>query len=157
MNEANTSFGMPRTPAEEIEALKTALASANAKLLAAGMDLSAPDGEGTGPIDSQGFPKDYVRVVIFPGQNAQDLSYVPLAIGGYAVKVTRGKEVILPRVFVEVLEHAVEEITTQAEGGLITRPSLRFPFQVRGPASEDEYKAFQAQMRAQAAPAAPRA
>jgi hypothetical protein len=145
----NTSFGMPATPDEQIAALKAQLAEANAKLLAAGVD-EVDANEGKGPMDSQGFPKKYVRLEIFAGRDAQDLSYVPLGINGYVVKVTRGKEVILPSVFVtECLAHAIEEIVTQSEGGLVTRPSLRFPYTVRGEATEQEYLDFSAKMREQ--------
>jgi len=155
--EQNTSFGMPATPDEQIAALKAQLADANAKLLAAGVDATDPS-EGTGPMDSQGFPKKYVRLEIFVGRDAQDLSYVPLGINGYVVKVTRGKEVILPSIFVtECLAHAIEEITTQSEGGLVTRPSLRFPYAVKGEATEAEYLEFREKMREQGKTAAVRA
>jgi hypothetical protein len=156
MNE-NTSFGMPMTPAEEIAALRLQLAEANAKLLVKDADV-AEAAEGTGPMDSQGFPKKYLKLEIFAGRDAQDLNYVPLGINGYVVKVTRGKEVILPSVFVtECLALCVEDITTQSEGGLVTRPSLRFPYTVRGEATEAEYQEFRAKMREQGKTAAVRA
>lgn len=146
----NANFGLPQTAEEQIAALKAQLAEANAKLITAGIaDADAPPGEGTGPVDAQGFPEDYVRVEIFQGRDKQDLSYVPLGIGGYVLKVTRGREVIIPSVFVtECLEHAIEEITMQSEGGLVTRPALRFPYQVRGKATKEEFLAQQAEFRA---------
>lgn len=100
------------------------------------------------PKDTSGFPKDYVRVVIFKGRDKFDLSYVPLGINGFVIKVPRGEDVILPRCFVtECLEHAIEEVTVQSQGGLITRPAHRFPYNEKGPATEDEYKEYQTQQR----------
>ena len=98
-------------------------------------------------LDSHGFPMDYDRVEIFKGQNKNDLAYVPLAIQGFVLKVPRGEEVIIPSCFTEVLEHAVEEVTTRSQGGLVTRPALRFPFTRRGKATRDEYLAFRAEQR----------
>ena len=154
----NASFGLPpvpATPEQTIAALQAQIAALSAQLSALAPEQADPK-EGTGALDSQGFPKEYVRLEIFPGRDAQDLAYVPIGIGGYAVKVTRGKEVILPKVFADVLAHAVENITTQSEGGLITRPALRFPFQVRGTATEEEFLAFRAQMAEQGKSAAVR-
>lgn len=103
------------------------------------------------PKDSSGFPKDYVKVVIFKGREKNDLAYVPLGINGFVIKVPRGEEVILPKVFVtECLEGAIEEITVQSQGGLVTRPAHRFPYNVKGPATPDEYEAFKAAERAKA-------
>lgn len=101
------------------------------------------------PIDTSGFPADYVRVTVALGQGKHDLSYVPLSINGYCIKVPRGREVILPRIFVdECLEHAIEEITEQSQGGLITRPVHRFPYSIKGSATTAEYQAFVANQRA---------
>lgn len=100
------------------------------------------------PQDTDGFPKEYVRVVIFKGSQKFDLSYVPLGINGFVIKCPRGEEVILPKCFVtECLEHAIEEVTVQSQGGLITRPAHRFPYSLKGPATPEEYKAFQDQQR----------
>lgn len=151
----NASFGLPATDTETIADLRRQLAEAEAKIRAAGGPESDP-AEGTGPLDSQGFPKEYVRIEIDAGRDKQDLSYVPLAIGGYAIKVNRGVEVILPTVFEAVLKNAVEEITVQSEGGLITRPSRRFPYQVRGTATEAEFLAFREANKAAGAKAAVR-
>ena len=56
-----------------------------------------------------------------------------------------------------MLKNAVEDITLQGEGGLITRPALRFPYQILGPASEEEYQAFKAKMKSGASAAVVRA
>lgn len=168
MTDANAAFGLPpatQTPDEriaELEALlraKTAderiaeleakLAVSEARVAALPPDDAADPREGTGPADAQGFPKEYVRLTVYRGQSPTDLAYVPVAIRGYALKITRGEEVIVPKVFATVLDQAVEEITTQAMGGLVTRPSHRFPFSVHGPATEEQYLAFQATMREQ--------
>ncbi len=103
-----------------------------------------PPSEGTGDTDSQGFPKQYVKLVVFAGQNKTDLQYITPSINGYALKIPRGPVVIVPEVFAQVLDHAVEEVTTKSQGGLETRPAHRFPFNVIGPATEAEYKAFRA-------------
>ncbi len=142
--EQNANFGLPETSEQTIARLTKENVALRATIEA---DAGDPT-EGTGPVDSQGFPKEYVYLTVFPGRDKHDLAYVPLGIKGYVIKVTRGIEVIVPKVFVtECLEHAVEDITVQSEGGLITRPSLRYPYSVRGPATEDAWKAFQAKMR----------
>lgn len=103
------------------------------------------------PVDTQGFPQDYTKVEIFKGQNKFDLAYVPLGINGYTIKVPRGETVILPTCFIEgPLAHAIEEITIQSQGGLITRPAPRFPYNIKGKATIEEYQAYQAQQRAKA-------
>lgn len=99
------------------------------------------------PTDTQGFPAEYDKVVVFKGQQKHDAAYVPLGIGGYVIKVPRGQEVIIPSCFTAVLENAVEEITVESQGGLVTRPAHRFPYTVKGKATPDEYKAFQAAQR----------
>ena len=139
-------FGLPPT-ADEYAELKRQLAEANAKLAALPPDTGAAPNEGKGPIDSQGFPKKYVKLTIAESSNPEDLMYVPLAIEGYAIKVTRGKMVILPTVFEEILAHAIQEVTVRSEGGLSTRPALRFPYNVHGPATEEEFLTFRAKMR----------
>lgn len=103
--------------------------------------------EPQGSLDAHGFPMDYDRVEIFKGQNKNDQSYVPLGIKGFVLKVPRGEEVIIPSCFTEVLEHAVEEVTIQSQGGLVTRPALRFPFTKRGKATRDEYLVFRTEQR----------
>lgn len=103
--------------------------------------------EGTGSATHQGFPRKYVRMMIYKGNQAHDLAYVPVSINGYAWKITRGVDVLVPSVVAETLEHAIEELTIQGEGGLITRPSHRFPFQVKGEVTEEAYLAFAAEQR----------
>jgi hypothetical protein len=102
--------------------------------------------EGTGPLDGQGFPKEYVRIKVFR-RDAQALDYVTPGINGYVLKIKCDEEVIIPKVFAEVIDHCVEEVTTKSEGGLETRPVHRFPFSLLGPATEAEYLRFQAKMR----------
>ncbi len=103
-----------------------------------------PPTEGTGDSDAQGFPKKYVKLVVFAGNNKSDLQYITPQVNGYAFKIPRGPQVIVPTVVAEVLDHAIEEVTTKSQGGLETRPAHRFPFNVIGPATETEYKAFRA-------------
>lgn len=165
----NTDFNLPPTKEQladlqaQLVAAKAAEASALARAaeaetaLAAADAKAAPDAEGTGSLDSQGFPAEYCRIEIYPGREKHDLGYVPLGINGYVLKIARGREVIIPKVFVKMLEQAVEEITIQSEGGLVTRPAQRFPFSVKGDASVAEYQAFRDKMRAEAPPAAARA
>lgn len=123
-----------------------------ARLKAEARNRRAMNSDASIPTDTQGFPADYVRVEIFKGPNKQDPAYVPLGINGFVIKVPRGEEVILPRVFMtECLEHAIEDVTVQSQGGLITRPVHRFPFMMRGPATPDEYRAYQQSQRDKAA------
>ncbi len=104
------------------------------------------------PKDTSGWPAEYLKVNIFKGPNKFDLSYVPLGLNGYIIKVPRGETVILPKIFVdECLEHAIEEITVQSQGGLITQPRHRFPYQVIGTATTEEYKEYQVQQKEKAA------
>jgi hypothetical protein len=104
------------------------------------------------PTDTSGLPAEYVKVNIFRGQNKQDLGYVPLQLNGLVIKVPRGVDVILPRVFVtDCLALCVETITSPAYdtsgrlSGIELRDSHRFPYSEKGPATTAEYKAFQAQ------------
>ena len=165
----NSDFGIPPvtepakalSPQERIAALRAkaeaeAAAEFNeeavyAKLLAEARqkkidELSAA--EAGIPLDTSGFPEDYDKVTVFKGQGKFDLSYVPLGINGYVIKVPRGVPVILPHAFVaECLEHAVETQVEQASGGLVLRDTHRFPYQFHGKATTEEYKKFQAQQR----------
>jgi hypothetical protein len=157
MSEAkNANFGLPLTPAEELEAVKKQLAEANAKLIAAGLGANA-DAEPAQNLDSQGFAKEYVKLRIFKGSRKDDLQRVPLGIRGFVVQVERGPEVIIHKVFAEVLEQAIEDVTISGDNELITRPAHRFPYQIIGTATEAEYLAFQASMKAGASAAAVRA
>jgi hypothetical protein len=170
MSEAN-AFGIPEevvavneTAREKVARLK-AKAEAQAanefdeeavyaKLLAearaARMIAILPEDDTSLPVDTQGFPIDYDVVTIFRGQNKNDLAYVPISVNGFCIKVPRGDKVIIPNCFTQVLENAVEEITIQSEGGLITRPSHRFPYAVERKATAAEYAAFQAEQKSKA-------
>lgn len=97
-----------------------------------------------GAMDSHGFPKKYHKILIFKGNQKHDLSYVPVSIGGYAWKLERGVQLIVPSVITEVLNNAVQDITSQSNDGLVTRPAHRFPFQIVGEATEQEYLDFKA-------------
>lgn len=101
--------------------------------------------------EGQGFPQDYDKISINLGNQKTDLSYVPLGVNGYVIKVPRGEEVILPHIYVKgCLEDAVEEVTIQSMNGYITRPALRFQYSFRGKATTDEYKAFLAKQKEKA-------
>ena len=134
---------------EEVE-LKQMIAEERGRREEALRARAAEDGgnEGTGSAAAQGFPNKYHKIMVFKGAQAHDLDYVPVSVNGYAWKIRRGVQVIVPSVVSETLDHAVEEITIQAEGGIITRPNHRFPFQVIGEASEKEYTEFVAAIRA---------
>lgn len=149
----NASFGVPETPEEKIARLESLVAQQAAALRAAAGD--AP--EKPQDLDSQGFPKEYVRLHIFKGSRPDDLSRVPIGIRGYVINVERGKDVIIHKAFADVLKDAIEDVTISGEGGLVTRPAHRFPFQILGTASEAEYKAFHAEMKSGATSAAVRA
>jgi len=103
------------------------------------------------PTDSSGFAKIYDFVEIFESQNPQDLQYVPLGIGGFTIKVPRGKKVVLPHAFVEdCLALAFEaRLVKLPSGGYSLRPNHRFPYRVSGQATESEYKAFLAEQKEQ--------
>lgn len=125
--------------AAEIDAEEIALMVAEARAKRAGANL---------PTDTEGFRKEYLHVQIFEGGQANDLPYVPLGINGFVIKVPRGVDVILPKEFVtECLQNAIQEITVKSQGGLVTRPVHRFPFNVKGPATEEQYREFQAKQR----------
>lgn len=130
--------------------LKRFIAEARAKkekeLRALAAD-EAGDGEGTGDSDAQGFPREYVKLLIYKGQQATDEQYVKLGANGYAWKIRRGEDVIVPTVVVSVLNDAVQELTTQTNNGLETRPAHRYPFQVKGSATAEEHRAFVALQR----------
>lgn len=146
MADVNAPFGVPQTEPDVVSTLLEKIAALEALLATKAEADRIPPGEGT-DIDSQGFPKKYVRLEVFRGQNPSDLEYVPVGVNGFVFKINRGAEVIVPSVVVEALNHAVEEITTKSEGGLETRPSHRFPWTVKGEATEAQYLAFRAQMR----------
>lgn len=129
------------------EVLAKMLREEKAKL--SGIEL--PPDETVLPVDSRGFPEDYVWLTIYPGREKHDLSYVPLSLGGFCIKTPRGDRVALPRVFMtECLDHAMEEVEVQRQGGLITRPQHRFPYQYHGPATTEEYQQFIASEKAKA-------
>lgn len=142
--QTNASFGLPETPEQELARVKAELADAKAKLAA---QAAAPV-EPVQDLDSQGFAKEYVKLMIFKGSRPDDLQRVPVGIRGYVIQIERGPEVIVHKAFAEVLEHAIEDVTISGDGGLVTRPAHRFPFQIKGPATEEEYLSFQAQMKA---------
>lgn len=110
-------------------------------LRAKASELTAAE-EGTGAAEGQGFPKKYVRLVVFKGNARSDQEFVKIGVNGYAWKIARGPEVVVPTVVANALHDAVQDVTVQSEGGLITRPALRFPYQVVGEASEKEYRDF---------------
>lgn len=130
----------------EEEEVQRLVAAARAERVKANL----PPDETKLAVDTQGFPAEYDKVVIFKGQGKNDLSYVPIGINGFVIKAPRGEEIIIPHVFTQVLENAVEEVTIQSQGGLITRPAHRFPYQIRGRATPEEYKAYQMQQRSKA-------
>ncbi len=159
MTDENNEFGIPgseqfETPeqrrerlqreadrliAAEVEKEEVAQMVAEARAKRAGANL---------PTDTDGFRKEYVYVTVFEGSQPFDLPYVPLGINGFVIKVPRGQEVILPKEFVtECLQNAIQEVTVRSQGGLITRPVHRFPFNVRGEATEEAYRAFQSKQK----------
>ena len=103
------------------------------------------------PTDSSGFAEDYDAIEIFESQNPQDLTYVPLGIGGFTIRVPRGRKVILPHAFVEdCLALAFEaKLVKLPDGGYSLRPNHRFPYRVYGKATKAEYQAFMVEQRAQ--------
>jgi len=107
-------------------------------------EASLPEAE-VQDLDNLGFPKKYVKLTIFKGTSKQDLSYVPVGCNGYVWRIRRGEAVIVHSVVADVLNHAVTEVVLQAEGGLITMPAHRFPYQAT-PATEAEYLAYKAKM-----------
>lgn len=153
MSDENANFGLPLTAEEQLADLRAKLAAAEAKLAA----IAPAPAEPVQDLDSQGFPKEYVKLLIFQGSEKGAITHVPIGIRGYVVNVERGKEVVIHKAFADVLKDAIEDVTIQSEGGLITRPSHRFPFQVVGKATEDDYKAFHAGMRSGVSSAAARA
>lgn len=153
-NTVNKDFGIPAATAETPEERQRRLLSAAERLIAAEVDQEeiaalvaqarATRAGANLPTDTEGFRKEYVKVTIFEGNQAFDKPYVELGINGFVIKAPRGPEIVLPKEFVtECLKNAVQEVTVKSQGGLVTRPVHRFPFNVTGPATEDEYRAFQ--------------
>lgn len=111
-------------------------------------DQVVAPGEGTKvERDAFGLRKQYKKLTIYEDRAPGAESICKLGINGRVVKVQRGKPVILSVDYVGVLDAAVEAVLVQGEGEIITRPALRFPYQIHGDATEAEYKAFQEAMR----------
>jgi hypothetical protein len=162
MNE-NAGFGAPVEGAVETEeqriarlraqATQIAAQQSDAEMLAAFViEEKAKKREEVLPTDLSGWPADYDKVEIYEDQDVNALPWVPLGLNGYTLRAPRGREIILPHVYVtECLEHAVSSTCTQSAGGLIIRDRRRFPFQFKGKATPTEYKDFMAGERALAA------
>ena len=102
------------------------------------------------PRDHRGLRKQYFKVKVYKGQSKNDQSYVKLGVNGYGIMVTRGVDAILPVDFIHVLDHALEAVVVQSEGGLICEDTHRFPFEVKGEVSEADYLAFIAKCKVEA-------
>ncbi len=96
-------------------------------------------------LDNLGFPKKYVKLTVFKGTAKQDLSYVPVGVNGFVWRIRRGEAVIVHSVVADALNQAVTEVVMQAEGGLITQPAHRYPYQAL-PATQAEYDAYKQKM-----------
>lgn len=159
MDEINNEFGLPtatETPDQrtarirakaDAVAAQEAEAEEVARLVAADRATRAIEAI---PTDTSAFEEIYDRVEIYEGRDKNDSAYVPLGINGFVIKVPRGEEVILPRAFTEVLEHAIETLSTQTKNGITIRDAHRFPFSKRGTATKAEYQSYQAKQRAKA-------
>ena len=123
-----------------------------AELRAKAADAAEAAPEPMKSIDAHGFPKKYRKIVLYEGQGKQDLPYVPVGVNGFAWRLQTGKEIIVPSVVTDTLDAAIEDVTIQSEGGLVTRPKHRFPYQFKGDATEAEYNAFMEKMRAGSGP-----
>lgn len=163
--EANNEFGIPadlekqlRAQAEEAAAktvdtaalLKRFTAEAIARReaeLREDVEASIPPEEKQ-DLDALGFPRKFVKLVIFKGTNKNDLNYLPIGVNGYVWRIKRGETVIVHSVVVDALNQAVTEVVLQAEGGLITQPAHQYPFSAT-PATEAEYHAYKAKLAAE--------
>lgn len=159
MNE-NEDFGLPPvTGLDEVAALEAELAGLKAKSRAKELraQIAAEKArveEVIPPADNNGWPKEYVKLEVFKGNNPDDPEFVTPGIGGYNIKIERGQKVIVHKCIMSVLANAIETKMIPHEGGIILRDAPRFPFTVYGPATEEEYIAQQSKMRDQAARAA---
>jgi len=164
-HQGNTAFSIPvdvearlRAQAEVAAAAQvdeqTLLAKYTAEAVARREAELREDAEASLPaaevqdLDSLGFPKKYVKLTIFKSTSKQDLSYVPVGVNGFVWRIRRGEAVVVHSVVADALNNAITEVVLQAEGGLITQPAHRFPYQA-SPATEEEYLAFKAQMAAE--------
>jgi len=160
MTDTNENFGLPPvTGLDEVRALELELAALKAKsrakeLRAQIVAEQAKVDEVIPPADNNGWPKEYVKLEVFKGGNPEDPEFVTPGIGGFNIKIQRGEKVIVHKCIMSVLANAVETKMIPHDGGMTLRDAPRFPFTVYGPASEDEYLAFQGKMRDQAARAA---
>lgn len=113
-------------------------------------EVAAPgEGKTKGDVerDAFGFPKKYFKIEVYADRSKGAEQVVKVGVNGRAFLIKRGELVIVPSVVVDNLNNAIQEVTTQFEGGLETRPAHRFPFQMHGEATEAEYIAYQQKMR----------
>src|SRR5690242_3153621 len=103
-NDANNEFGIPEvkkveTPEERMARLQ-ALADlkigeeTDAEVVARLVEEARARrrAETQLPMDTAGFPAEYDKVLIYPGTQEHDLSYVPLGLGGFVIKAPRDAE-----------------------------------------------------------------
>lgn len=158
--ETNDEFGLPpkSNDLDELAQVKAELAELRARkelaTLKAELALEKELAELPAP-DNQGFPKKYVKIEVFKSQNPEDPEFATPSIGGYVVNIRRGEKVVVHECIMKVLADAVEtKLIPELNGGYTLRDAPRFPFSVHGPATEEEYLAFQAKMKAQSTPVA---
>jgi hypothetical protein len=104
-------------------------------------------------IDAHGFSKKRHKIFIHEAQSQTDPKKVFLSINGFAWDIQRGINVLVPPEVVSALNNAIGEHTVQSEGGLVTRPMHRFPFQDFGVASEKDIAEFEEVKRSAGIPA----
>ncbi len=168
MEDKNADFGLPpETEDQKLARLKAqadAMVAAEAEkelltqLVTRARNKAAALSPGVleSEVDDNGFPRKYFKINVYKGGDKNDLPYVPVGVNGYFWKIRRGVDVIVPSVVLEDLDHAiqgsVEQITLpNGRKSLEVTDALRFPYQNKGEVSEADYKAYQAEMRAQAA------
>lgn len=82
------------------------------------------------------------RLFIHEKQNDQDLDYVPVAVNGEVLQITKGTQVVVPARFREAMEHAIYPVYRKVPGESrkITSYVRKVPFDVLGEAPYEEYQ-----------------
>jgi len=99
---------------------------------------------------SRASSKERWAIIVDEGNDATELSFVPVGVNGRVYQITRGRVVEVPLEVLGVLDHAIldKAITTvdSATGmpnGSVTRKVRRFPYQKLGKAIDSDGKRVQ--------------
>lgn len=82
------------------------------------------------------------RIFVHEKQSDQDLDYVPVAVNGEVLQITKGTEVVVPQRFKEVMENAKYPVyrVKPGEDRKVTSWVRKVPFDVLGEAPYEEFE-----------------